>query len=103
MNLGAPGVASGEGLDSLLNIADVIASDHGDTITGDAGDNWITAGAGNDTIDGAGGEDTYDASAATAGVTVDLGAGTSTGGSGTDTLSHIEDVDGSESADVHHR
>jgi hypothetical protein len=97
--LGAPGVGSGEGLDSLITIEDVIASDHGDTITGDGGPNWITAGAGADKIDGAAGEDTYDASAASEGVTVDLIAGTSTGGSGADTLSHIEDVSGSESND----
>ena len=40
--------------------------------------------------------DTYDAASAKAAVTVDLGAGTSTGGSGTDTLKHIDDVSGSD-------
>ncbi len=33
-------------------------------------------------------------------MTVDLGAGTSTGGSGTDTLKHIEDVSGSDFDDT---
>jgi Ca2+-binding RTX toxin-like protein len=96
VTLGPPGVGSGEGLDSLTTIEDIIGSDHGDSLTGDTNDNWITAGAGNDTIDGVSGEDTYDAANATAGVTVDLGAGTSTGGSGTDTLKHIDDASGSE-------
>ena len=60
------------------------------------------AGNGNDTITGGANTaygDTYDVAAAEAGVTVDLGAGTSTGGSGTDTLSGIENASGSESDD----
>jgi Ca2+-binding RTX toxin-like protein len=103
VNLGPPGVGSGEGLDSLTGIEDIAGSNHGDTLTGDAGDNWFYAGNGNDTITGgANGStfaDTYDVSAAEAAVTVDLGAGTSTGGSGTDTLSGIENASGSESDD----
>jgi Ca2+-binding RTX toxin-like protein len=100
VTIGAPGVGSGEGLDSLVNISDVAGSSHGDTLTGDANPNWFYAGNGNDTISGGtGGGDTYDVAAAEAGVTVDLGAGTSTGGSGTDTLSGIEDVSGSDSDD----
>ncbi len=43
--------------------------------------------------------DTYDVSDATEGVTVDLNAGTSTGGSGTDTLTEIENVVGGAGAD----
>ena len=44
-------------------------------------------GNGNDTVEGGSGpNDTYDVADATDAVTVDLGAGTSTGGSGTDTL-----------------
>ena len=53
-------------------------------------------GNGNDTVDGVSGEDTYDVASAKDAVTVDLTAGTSTGGSGTDTLKHIEDVSGSD-------
>ena len=49
-------------------------------------------GNGNDTVDGVGANDTYDVASAKAAVTVDLRAGTSTGGSGTDTLKHIDDV-----------
>jgi hypothetical protein len=96
VDLGA-GTASGEGFDSLANFQDINGSDHGDTLTGDAGTNWIAVGIGNDTVDGvSGANDTYDVASATAAVTVDLGAGTSTGGSGTDTLKHIDDVSGSD-------
>ena len=78
-------------------------SAHGDTLTGNAGANWISVGNGNDTVDGARhASDTYDVAAAETGVTVDLGAGTSTGGSGTDTLKHIEDVSGSDFDDTPH-
>jgi hypothetical protein len=102
VTLGSPGVGSGEGLDSLISIEDVAGSNHNDSLTGDAGDNWFYAGNGNDTITGGGNTaygDTYDVAAAEALVTVDLGANTSTGGSGTDTLSGIENASGSEFAD----
>ena len=58
-------------------------------------DNILAPGAGNDVVTGgstARTDDTYDVSDATEGVTVDLNDGTSTGGSGTDTFSDIEDV-----------
>jgi len=90
---------TGEGFDSIINCDDINGSAKGDTLTGNANDNWIAVGNLNDTVDGLAGEDTYDAAAAETGVTVDLGAGTSTGGSGTDTLKHIEDVSGSDSDD----
>ena len=83
----------------MLNFEDIAGSSHGDTLTGDAGDNWIYAGNGNDTIDGGWTPaygDTYDAAAAEDGVTVDLGAGTSTGGSGTDTLTRHREREGSD-------
>ncbi len=90
------GIATGEGLDSLLGIEDIIGSAQGDTLTGSSGDNWITPGPGDDTIDGKDGEDTLDYSDATAAVTVDMAAGTETGGSGSDTFSHMEDAVGSD-------
>ena len=90
---------TGEGFDSIINCDDINGSDHADTLSGNANDNWFAVGNGNDTVTGLAGEDTYDVAAAEAGVTVDLGAGTSTGGSGTDTLSGIEDVSGSDSDD----
>jgi Ca2+-binding RTX toxin-like protein len=72
-----------------------------DVLNGGNGDDVIRASAGNDTIDGGTGTDTYDASDATAAVTVDLQAGTATGTSiGTDTLTGIENVIGSDFADT---
>ena len=95
-----PGVGSGEGLDSLVDFEDIVGSSHGDTLTGDGDDNVFYAGNGADTIAGGGDSglygDTYDTAAAEAGVTVDIAAGTSTGGSGTDKLSGIENASGSD-------
>jgi len=110
INVNLPGntVSQGSDIDTIVgaagNIDDVIGTAAGDTILGNTDDNWIEPGAGNDSVNGGTSgcsvdEDTYDVEDATAGVTVDLAAGTSTGGSGTDTLANIEDVNGSESAD----
>ena len=71
-----------------------------DTINGLAGDDILRGGAGNDTLDGGTGTDTADYSDATSAVTVDLSAGTATGGSGTDTLTSIEGVTGSSYDDT---
>ncbi|MGH2596947.1 MAG: hypothetical protein ACRDH7_13395, partial [Actinomycetota bacterium] len=106
INVNLPGgtVQQGTDIDTVVSsinyLWDVIGTSAGDTILGDGEDNWIQPGAGNDTVTGGLGEDTYDVSDATAGVTVDLNDGTSTGGSGTDTLATIEDVNGSGSDDV---
>lgn len=93
--------------------ADVLFGISGDdTLTGGAGDDELfgewdddtfigagdSAGVGNDTLDGGDGDDTVDYSSATAGVVVDLAAGTATGEDasvGTDTLNSIEHVIGS--------
>jgi Ca2+-binding RTX toxin-like protein len=90
---------------------DLVTGDTGnDTLTGGAGDDQIIGGAGNDFIEGGAGADTitgndgidtasYAGSAA--GVTVDLMAGTGTGGDAQgDTLSGIEQVLGSGLADT---
>jgi Ca2+-binding RTX toxin-like protein len=98
------GLATGEGTDTLSGIDDIIGSAQGDTLTGDADafGNYITPGAGDDKVDGVStaDEDTIDYSDATAAVTVDLTAGTATGGSGNDTLANIEDVQGSDFDDT---
>lgn len=99
--------ASGEGLDSVPGIENAIGSAFGDTLTGAAGeDNTITPGAGDDTVSGGTNVapdppaglfgDVVSYSDATAAVTVDLTAGTATGGSGTDSLTGIESADGSD-------
>ena len=71
-----------------------------DTIDGLAGNDVLRGGPGNDTIDGGTGTDTVDYTDATSSVTVDLSAGTATGGSGTDTLSNVEGVIGGDFDDT---
>ena len=76
---------------------DILAGgDANDVLHGDAGDDRLDGGAGDDELDGGAGSDTADYRAATAGVTVDLNvaAAQNTGGAGNDTLTSIENVDG---------
>jgi len=95
------GIASGEGVDTLANFENIIGSAFGDTLRGaDGADNQITPGAGDDSVNGGTGVDTVDYRDAAAAVTVDIDLGTSTGGSGTDTLTSIENARGSAFDDV---
>jgi len=71
-----------------------------DTITGGAGNDLIQVGSGNDTVDGGTGTDNLRFLEASAGVTVDMTAGTGTGTSGTTTFSNIENVTGSNYSDT---
>jgi len=106
------------GSDTLSNIENVTGSAYADTITGDSSANILSGGAGDDTLSGGNGDDTLIGGAgndalnggsgndwvsyadATSGVTVDLGAGTATGGGGSDTLISIENAIGSNYADT---
>ena len=100
------------GTDTLTSIENAIGSMLDDTLTGSAGDNVFRGYGGNDTINGLGGTDTIDYSQdqaystnvfanGSAGVTVDLGAGTATDGFGnTDTLISIENAIGTDAADT---
>ncbi|WP_295551257.1 calcium-binding protein [uncultured Pseudacidovorax sp.] len=65
--------------------------------TGNALDNVLFAGAGNNVLDGLGGTDTVSYEFATSAVTVSLAttAAQTTGGSGSDTLSNLENLTGS--------
>jgi hypothetical protein len=69
-------------------------------LNGFAGNDTFLLGAGNHTIDGGNGIDTVSYSGAAAGVTVDLGAGTATTGTWTDSLSAIENATGSNQHDT---
>ena len=99
----------GEG-DVLSNFENLIGSGYNDTLTGDAANNRIEGGAGNDRlIGGAGadelfgglGSDTAEYRSSSAGVIVNLASNTVSGGDATgDTLSSIENITGSELADV---
>ncbi len=105
VDLGANGLGDGtasndgggsSGVDSLLNIENVIGSLGNDTITGDAGDNIIMGGLGSDTLDGAGSGDTDTLSFADLSggfVTLDLDASTAvfSGDASTDNFSNFED------------
>src|SRR5690606_38505955 len=74
---------------------DVLEGDNGNNrLDGGAGNDTLIATGGNDTLIGSGGIDTVDYLNATNGVNVDLTTGTATG-LGTDTLSGVENVSGS--------
>ena len=103
----ALGVAWGGG--DLSGIENLVGSAYGDTLTGDSGANTLTGGAGYDNLEGGAGDDTLEGGdgtdqawywTASAAVTVDLAAGTASGGDGSDTLSSIENVYGSAHDDT---
>ena len=112
-------VSGGDGSDTLVGSPlYVYGSSYGDHIIGDDDGNILIGGAGadtiegggyydtispgrgNDTVDGGAGEDSVSYADTTASVTVDLLLGSVTGGSGSDTLSGIEDVGGTPFDDV---
>ncbi len=83
---------------SALGGNDIVAGGAGnDMIDGGAGNDILDGGAGDDNIEGGDGIDTADYRSATAGVTVNLSVNTAqnTGGAGSDTLSGIENIEGS--------
>ena len=75
------GTAAGEGTDTLTGLEWIVGSPFGDTLTGDAGPNWIFGEEGNDALFGLEGDDFLVG-----------GGGTDTldGGDGTDTCSEGE-------------
>jgi Ca2+-binding RTX toxin-like protein len=109
------------GFDTLFNIEDVIGSDFSDTLTGNFANNVLVGGLGNDVLRGGGGNDVLDGgivadfqsdagfrdddradySTAAFGVMVDLADGVADDGEGgTDSLSGIEGVIGSNFDDA---
>ena len=71
-----------------------------DVLNGGDGNDMLIGAAGGDTLNGGAGIDTADYSGAPAGVNVNLSTGQASGGHGADTLSSIENVNGSASRDV---
>jgi len=87
--------------DRLLNIANIVASSHGDTLTGNSADNSFISGAGADSIEGGGGRDTVDYSADANSHTIDLASNANHGGSAEgDTLTNIDVVIGGNGGDT---
>jgi microcystin-dependent protein len=75
--------------------------DAGDTLNGLGGDDTLVGNGGNDTLDGGDGSDTASYRYAAAGISVSLKVATAqaTGGAGSDTLTHIENIIGSNFKD----
>lgn len=117
----ATGTATGgDGSDTLANIERLIGSGFNDTLSGDDWDNMLLGGAGDDALSGAAGSDVivgglgndtihggigvdtvdYLGGGTVAGVVVDLGAGTASGGAGNDLLSGMENISGSAFDDI---
>ncbi len=106
VNLGLQGIQQntvGQGLDTLNGIHAVVGSTHDDTLTGGAADELFAGGPGNDTIDGGGGFNLIDFSYDITGpVTLNLSitGPQNTGSWGTDTVSNIQAIGGSDFADT---
>ena len=109
VNLGS-GVATGAaGTDTLVAFEDLRGSGFADALIGNTLNNYIAGATGNDRLvgglgddylDGGAGSDMVDYASASAGTTVNLGAGTASGGAGLDTLLGFEDLRGSGFADA---
>jgi Ca2+-binding RTX toxin-like protein len=94
------GTSTGEGSDKLVSISDLEGSKFDDTLTGDSGENFFYPGQGNDAIDGGDGlTDRVIYFSAPGPVSVDLSVGSATG-EGTDTLTNIEQAEGSNLDDT---
>ncbi|MCA3324932.1 MAG: hypothetical protein INF69_14630, partial [Roseomonas sp.] len=99
VDLGAGSSAGADGIDSLTRIEGVVGGIGADSLMGDSLDNSLDGGAGNDTLLGGEGNDWAGFGSASAGVTVDLGAASSSGAAGIDSLIGIENLQGSGFAD----
>ncbi len=101
----AAGTATGNasvGTDTFTGVSRVRGSNFADIITGNEFNNILQGLADNDTLNGGTGNDSAVYSDATGGITVNLAAGTVNGaGVGTDTLLSIENITGSDFADIY--
>lgn len=94
------------GTDRFVNVEQVFGGSGNDTFVGGtaagARFHYYRGGAGNDSIQGGAYTDQADYTDATGGIAVDMGAGIVTGaGIGTDTLRSVEQVSGSDFADLY--
>lgn len=86
-------IDGGDGQDALYG------DDGADSVVGGAGNDTLYGGAGNDTLVGGGDFDFVSYVGAGSGVTVNLSTGAASGGEGTDQISQVEGVIGSNSSD----
>lgn len=104
-------VATGHGSDSLINIENISGSTYGDVLTGSTGANTLSGNNGNDTLSGGAGNDILNGgngsdwayyNSASAGVSVNIAVATAqnTVSAGTDTLTNIENILGSNYSDI---
>jgi Ca2+-binding RTX toxin-like protein len=100
---GGDRICGGNGSDKL------IGGDRGDALVGEAGNDTLGGGGGNDGLFGGAGSDMFNGGTgfdlasyffAPSAVQADLTAGTATGGEGTDTLTGVEDLEGSPHDDT---
>jgi VCBS repeat-containing protein len=106
----AGGLTFDKVLTVIVNSGSLVVGDAGaNTLTGTAGDDTLQGLGGNDKLQGLAGNDIIDGGQgfdraiytdATSGITVNLAAGTVTGGSGSDTLINVESIVGSDFADT---
>ena len=103
-----PQDTGGAGVDTIAEIENIEGTDHADTLTGNAGFNYVIGNGGDDVLDGAAGDDgitggdgndavTY--ARAPGAVTVDLSA-SSGNGYGNDGIAEVESVIGSPFDDL---
>ncbi len=102
INLQAATASGGDAAgDILTSIENLIGSAQADSLTGDGNDNLIQGGAGSDTLAGGLGNDTLSYAGSTAAVTVNLAAGTFSGGDAAgDTATDFENLIGGNGNDI---
>jgi len=100
VNLGTNSSSGAEGSDTFVNIEGIRGTAYDDSLTGDAANNVLRGMEGQDTLNGGAGIDTAEYVQASGAVMANLATGQATGADGTDTLVSIENLTGSDFADV---
>jgi Ca2+-binding RTX toxin-like protein len=96
----ATGSATGDGIDTLIDIERLDGTPYADRLIGDARANVIFGGAGNDFVDGASGNDYLRGDDPLAGADLpEVGADTILGGPGDDDIDAVDEVSGNDTAD----
>ena len=100
VNLSTGRSSGADGVDLLTSIEGIRGGSFSDKLVGDIGNNVLRGGRGNDVLDGGAGFDYADYRDASAGVTVNLGTGRTSGEQGVDKLVRIEGIRGSDFGDI---